>query len=117
MILFFLTNRFSYSYSYSHSYFYFYFYFYFIFYFTSEQCLNIFKTPSVQRRRVETYKQSLESSDGTANSDDTTAKFSQPAVHAMVYDPSNGKLKKLPVDFKAYMSKYSDVFNLYDIGR
>eukprot|EP00605_Chrysophyceae_sp_TOSAG23-4_P001798 GSChrysophyteH1.ASY1.ANO1.1987.1 assembled CDS len=62
---------------------------------TIEQCLNIFKTGSVQRRRKQP--------------------FSEPVVHAMVYDPHTGKLKKLQVDFKEYMRTYSDVFNLYSV--
>eukprot|EP00606_Chrysophyceae_sp_TOSAG23-5_P000049 GSChrysophyteH2.ASY1.ANO1.415.1 assembled CDS len=60
---------------------------------TIEQCLNIFKTGSVQRR------------------------FSAPVLHAMVYDPFTGKLKKLEVDFKESMRTYSDVFNLYSVDR
>lgn len=72
---------------------------------TIEQCLNIFKTGVVQRRRVSSYLESLKPESGIS--------FSEPVVHAMVYDPSNGELKKLDVDFKKYLSEYSDVFNLY----
>ena len=72
---------------------------------TIEQCLNIFKTGVVQRRRVSSYLESLKPDSGIS--------FSEPVVHAMVYDPSNGELKKLDVDFKKYLSEYSDVFNLY----
>ena len=39
--------------------------------------------------------------------------FSEPVVHAFVYDPMNGEAIKLKVDFKKYLSNYSDVFNLY----
>lgn len=76
---------------------------------TIEQCLNIFKTGVVQRRRIASKQESLE--------EGSPVTFSEPAVHAMVYDPANGELKKLPVDFKEYMRKYSDVFNLYQAGK
>ena len=70
-----------------------------------EQCLNIFKTGAVQRRRVATYLESQKP--------DSKVKFSEPVVHAFVYDPATGELKKLVVNFKEYMRTYSDVFNLY----
>ena len=40
-----------------------------------ESCLNLFKTPTVQKRRVETH----------ANAD---FPFTVPRIHAMVFDPS-----------------------------
>ncbi len=74
---------------------------------TMEQCLNIFKTASVQRRRVATHLQSQEPG--------SRVTFSEPVVHAFVYDPETGELKKLEVDFKEYMRTYSNVFNLYSV--
>lgn len=75
---------------------------------TIEQCLNIFKTAAVQRRRVATHLLSQDP--------DSRIKFSEPVVHAFVYDPDTGDLKKLAVNFKEYMRTYSDVFNLYSVG-
>jgi len=75
---------------------------------TIEQCLNIFKTAAVQRRRVATHLESQEPG--------SRIKFAQPVVHAFVYDPDTGDLKKLVVDFKEYMRTYSNVFNLYNIA-
>ena len=48
-----------------------------------EQCLNLFKTGAVQRRRVETFR---------SGSDYTT-----PRIHACVFDPRIGYLNRLPV--------------------
>ena len=82
---------------------------------TVEQCLNIFKTGSVQRRRVETHLEA-QKLNAAAGGDKDKVAFSSPMVHAMVYDPFTGKLKKLDVDFKESMRTYSDVFNLYNVN-
>lgn len=63
-----------------------------------EQCLNLYKTGDVQRKRAESGK------DGVA----------YPRIHGMVFSPKDGILRKLPVNFKAYMAKYKDIYNLYD---
>ncbi len=75
---------------------------------TVEQCLNIFKTAAVQRQRVASHLESQKPG--------SKIKFAAPAVHAFVYDPDTGGLKKLAVDFKTYMRQYSDVFNLYRVN-
>jgi carbonic anhydrase len=48
-----------------------------------EQCLNLFKTGVVQKRRVDTYKEGGE--------------YTTPQIHACVFDPKTGDMKKLPV--------------------
>ena len=48
-----------------------------------EQCLNLFKTGAVQRRRVTTYKEGGE--------------YTTPQIHACVFDPNTGDLKRLMV--------------------
>jgi carbonic anhydrase len=48
-----------------------------------EQCINLFKTGVVQRRRVETFKE------GQA--------YTTPRIHACVFDPKTGLLEKLDV--------------------
>jgi carbonic anhydrase len=53
-----------------------------------EQCINVFKLSVVQTRREETFLE------GDMN----------PRVHAMVFDPMTGDLKRIPFDF----SKYSE---------
>jgi carbonic anhydrase len=69
-----------------------------------EQCLNIFKTAVVQRRRVETHR--------LIGVEGSNIKFSEPRVHAFVYEPTTGEAKKLPVDFGTYLR---DLRNIYDV--
>jgi carbonic anhydrase len=68
-----------------------------------EQCINLFKTGVVQRRRVQTFN-------------DETFGFTQPRIHACVYDPKDGKLRQLQVDFKEYIKDLHGIYNLYKIG-
>lgn len=70
-----------------------------------EQCLNIFKTAVVQKRRVETHKMI-----GQPGSRIT---FAEPRVHALVYEPTTGEAIKLPVDFITYMKDLRNVYDLY----
>lgn len=72
-----------------------------------EQCLNIFKTAVVQRRRVETHLESKKPG--------STIKFSEPVVHAFVYEPTTGQATKLRVDFKRYMEELREVYGLYQV--
>lgn len=61
-----------------------------------EQCVNIFKTGIVQRKR-------LTSVDGET-----------PRVHAMTFDPANGLLKELKVDYEKHLGDLEEVYSLYD---
>lgn len=73
-----------------------------------EQCLNVFKTAVVQKRRVETH---IEAQAGT----NPHVTFSEPQVHAMVYEPTTGEASKLDVDFKKYLDDLHDVYDLYKV--
>uniref|UniRef100_A0A7S4U6Z7 Carbonic anhydrase n=2 Tax=Guillardia theta TaxID=55529 RepID=A0A7S4U6Z7_GUITH len=65
-----------------------------------EQCLNVYKTASVQKRRWETLQK-----DGKI----------LPQIHGLVYDVANGELKKLPIDFsQSDMQKLQNCFDLYE---
>lgn len=66
---------------------------------TVEQCLNLFKTAAVQRRRSETRR------GGRLD-------FEAPQIHAVIYEPADGKLKKLDVDFEAYMASMDGIYDL-----
>jgi carbonic anhydrase len=69
-----------------------------------EQCLNVYKTSIVQRRRLQTFKDS--------GSMDEVNKV--PQVHGMVFDPATGILKKLPIDFpKILESGINDTYDLF----
>ena len=69
-----------------------------------EQCLNVYKTGVVQRRRLETSK-------------DPECEFAYPRVHAVVFDPCDGRLIKLPISFKEEIKRFSHVYDLYDTTR
>lgn len=62
-----------------------------------EQCLNLFKTGDVQRRRSQTAGGSR----------------AYPRIHAMVFEPSDGILRRLPIDWKYYLNKYKGVYQMY----
>jgi carbonic anhydrase len=64
-----------------------------------EQCLSVYKTAIVQRTRQRTLK-------------DEGHAF--PRVYGMVFDPKDGILHKLPINFKKYLDKYSHVYDLVD---
>jgi carbonic anhydrase len=51
-----------------------------------EQCLNLFKTGVVQKKRVDTYKEGGE--------------YTTPQIHACVFDPNTGDMKRLQVSNK-----------------
>eukprot|EP00590_Aulacoseira_subarctica_P004310 CAMPEP_0172434164 /NCGR_PEP_ID=MMETSP1064-20121228/70482_1 /TAXON_ID=202472 /ORGANISM="Aulacoseira subarctica , Strain CCAP 1002/5" /LENGTH=235 /DNA_ID=CAMNT_0013182363 /DNA_START=116 /DNA_END=819 /DNA_ORIENTATION=+ len=61
-----------------------------------EQCINLYKTGSVQRR----FK------------DETSPTLS---IHACVFDPKDGILQPLDVDFNKYLNQYYSVYDLYSV--
>jgi len=66
-----------------------------------EQCINLFKTGAIQRRRLETFKKEC--------------RLTTPRIHACVYDPATGYMKRLEVDFKEYIDELHDIYDLYQI--
>lgn len=66
-----------------------------------EQCINLFKTGVVQRRRVTTYQEG--------------AAYTMPRIHACVFDPKTGDLKRLAVDFNEYISELHEIYDLYTL--
>jgi len=69
-----------------------------------EQCLNLFKTGDVQRRRCYTAQRPGQ------------YKCAYPRIHAMVFSPNDGILRHLPIDWKDYMNKWRDVYQMYDVS-
>jgi carbonic anhydrase len=65
-----------------------------------EQCLNLYKTGIVQRRRLETWKAT-----GVA----------WPRIHALAFNPAEGVLHKLPVNFKEEIDKHKHIYDLYPL--
>lgn len=64
-----------------------------------EGCLNVFKTPTVQKKRVQT-------------SQDRSYPFTVPQIHALVFDPSVGKLERLHVDFRSLLEENAGVYDI-----
>lgn len=68
-----------------------------------EQCLNLFKTGHVQKQRCYTGQRPHR------------YEFATPRIHGMVYSPSEGRLKRLKIDYKTeLLEKYSEIYGLYD---
>jgi len=65
-----------------------------------EQCLNVYKTGAVQKRRLLTSK--------------VKGAFPQPRVHGVVYDPADGVLHSIEADFKSQRRKLSSVYELFN---
>ena len=49
-----------------------------------EQCINLYKTATIQKRLIET-------------NNAPNAPFNSPRIHAVAFDPANGKLRSLQV--------------------
>mmetsp|Transcript_38561 Transcript_38561/g.96601 ORF Transcript_38561/g.96601 Transcript_38561/m.96601 type:complete len:288 (-) Transcript_38561:161-1024(-) len=64
-----------------------------------EQCLNIYKSAPVQKRRWDTKLK-----DGK----------SFPVIHGLVYDPANGELNKVPIDIHKKAEELRECYDLYD---
>lgn len=67
----------------------------------SEQCLNLYKTSVVQRRRLETFS--------SEKAGQTT-----PRIHGLVFDPATGILSKIPIDFRRKIDELKDTYDLFD---
>lgn len=76
-----------------------------------EQCINVFKTHTVQRRRTETFRAMKRGLDNI--------KFTYPRVHGLVFQPWDGELKALPVS--EYLALYADdlksIYEVYAPGQ
>lgn len=68
-----------------------------------EQCVTLFKTGVVQRKRKE-YRENHKTQRGDPV---------YPKIHGMVFDPKVGILKKLPVNFSSIVRNYQHIYNLY----
>lgn len=69
-----------------------------------EQCLNVFKTSVVQRRRVETFKNAS-----------TVTDFTEPRVHAFVYEPTTGEAHRIKIDLIEHIRDLREVYDVYNI--
>jgi len=69
-----------------------------------EQCLNVYKTTVVQRKRLETHG-------------DPTSDFAYPRIHGLVFDPSDGVLHRLDIDYRAHIGELGGIYDLFDWDR
>lgn len=76
-----------------------------------EQCVNIYKTHTVQKRRTDTFRMRKR---GLGD-----VKFTYPRVHGLVFHPSDGLVKRLPVkDFLApYAEELDQIYQVYGPGQ
>ena len=63
-----------------------------------EQSLNILKIRTVQRKRIKTF---------------IKEQYALPRVHGLVFDPADGVLKRLTLDFKKLIKEDRDLYDLY----
>jgi carbonic anhydrase len=65
-----------------------------------EQAVNLFKTGVVQKQRIVT-------------SQDKACNFAAPRIHACVFDPKDGRLKNLDINWQEYLEDIRDVYEMY----
>jgi carbonic anhydrase len=67
-----------------------------------EQCLNLYKTKVVQKKRLETHA-------------DKSLPFSYPRIHGLVFDPATGVLRKLDINYREKIAELHDVYDLFEL--
>lgn len=67
-----------------------------------EQCLNLYKTSVVQKKRLETHA-------------DESQPFACPRIHGLVFDPSTGILKKLEINYREKITELHDLYDLFEL--
>jgi len=73
-----------------------------------EQCLNLYKTGVVQRRRNEVREEMKKANPHVKIDQDDIF----PRIHGLVFNPADGILKKLPVDFKKRIGSLDHIYGL-----
>jgi carbonic anhydrase len=66
-----------------------------------EQCINLYKTSIVQSTRLQTFN-------------DPNEPMTRPRIHALVFDPANGKLSKIPIDYRRAIDEIHDHYDLFE---
>jgi carbonic anhydrase len=74
-----------------------------------EQCINVYKTGVVQRKRIET-RTALEK-EGRSVKEIEQEVF--PRIHGLVFNPAEGILRRLPVDFEQRIGSLNHIYGLY----
>ncbi len=76
-----------------------------------EQCLNVFKTGIVQRKRNQQRKVLVDAGKNPKLHHDEI----WPRIHGMVFDHTTGRIKYIPVDFKHRIGSLDHIYGLYDM--
>jgi carbonic anhydrase len=76
-----------------------------------EQCLNVFKTGIVQRKRNKARKVLIDAGKNPKKHEDEIF----PRIHGLVFNPQTGKVKYIPVDFKHRVGSLDHIYGLYDM--
>ncbi len=63
----------------------------------------------VQRKRIQTRHALIEAGKNPKQHSDEI----MPRIHGMVFNPKDGKLKKLPIDFKRRTGSLDHIYGLY----
>ena len=66
----------------------------------AEQCLNLYKTGVVQKRRLATYH-------------DPNEPITYPRIHGLVFDPATGVLCKVPIDYRRDLEELRSTYDLF----
>lgn len=78
-----------------------------------EQCLNLYKTGVVQRKRIKTKYEFLNQSDEFKENKNMYDEI-HPRIHGMVFDHQDGHLRTLKIDFKTRVGTLDHIYGLYD---
>lgn len=78
-----------------------------------EQCLNLYKTGAVQRARYEV-REELKKSNPDVKIDQEDL---YPRIHGLVFNPNDGILKRLPVDFALRVGSLDHIYSLIPRNR
>jgi len=82
-----------------------------------EQCVNVFKTHTVQKRRIATYRERKHAQGKPTPN--LKANYTYPRVHGLVYDPKDGRLNALPVKefILPHVKELQEIYQVYDAGK
>jgi carbonic anhydrase len=76
-----------------------------------EQCLNLFKTGAVQRKRMEV-REALKKQLPPGGTAKVRTEDIYPRIHGLVFNPAEGILKKLPVSFVKHIHPMDHIYGL-----
>lgn len=76
-----------------------------------EQCINIYKNGIFQRKRIESTKEYISKG---IHDDYILENNVYPRIHGLVFDPSDGILRKLKIEFKKRVGSLDHIYGLYN---